>query len=373
VAWLHIALISLFARVRGTAAADLPEHEREVLFAEVVRRSEDNLTYCWDSAPVVSWMLNAGVRRDLGFGETMDVGPGSRPAQPHAWRAGYPLVRGTGRGDHYEGMTLSLHSSCSSHRMPGGIGRCGPRPVLSIVHKRRELMGTFAVSSIGHRTVSGFHAHGGTAIAVNLRQARPTPIVRDGVVDIDPVVRLNLCFSHRILDGASSRSACGSGGRTGGGSVTREISTDVCVVPDQLRERRISHAAATEPLIRVNFAGWELGRPSNDVPPPILLRTLTDAAAVHPHFMLVRSAGATDLLRSGGKVTGVSARTPDGDIRAGVAGRSGDVLGRPGLADRKLPISRDVSAPPRRTCHCEVHLGAKCARSPAPPGRGRCR
>jgi hypothetical protein len=222
-------------------------------------------------------------------------------------------------------------------------------------------MGTIAVSSLGHHTISGFHAHGGTAITSNLGRARPTPIVRDGVVDIAPVVRLNLCAGHRVLDSASGRSGAG----TGGGSVPRKISTDVCVVLDQLRERRTSHVAGTGSQPPVRSTGHDPVLPPMEVPRPILLRTLTDAAAVHPHFMLVRPAGATDLLRSGGKVTGVSARRPDGDNRvtAGAAGRSGNILGRPGLADRKLPIQR------------EVHLGAKHATAAiaARPGtvRGR--
>jgi hypothetical protein len=90
------------------------------------------------------------------------------------------------------------------YRLPSRIGWFGFRRALSTVHKRPELMGTFAVSSLGHRTVNGFHAHGGTAITLNLGQVRPTPIVRDGVVDIAPVLRLNLCFDHRIVDGAQA-------------------------------------------------------------------------------------------------------------------------------------------------------------------------
>jgi alkylation response protein AidB-like acyl-CoA dehydrogenase len=52
--WLHIALIRLAARLRRTAADDLPEQETEVLFAELARRSEHSLSYCLDSAPVFS-------------------------------------------------------------------------------------------------------------------------------------------------------------------------------------------------------------------------------------------------------------------------------------------------------------------------------
>jgi alkylation response protein AidB-like acyl-CoA dehydrogenase len=51
-AWLHIALTRLAARLRGTSGADLPERETEVLFAELGRRAEHNLSYCLESAAV---------------------------------------------------------------------------------------------------------------------------------------------------------------------------------------------------------------------------------------------------------------------------------------------------------------------------------
>jgi 2-polyprenyl-6-methoxyphenol hydroxylase-like FAD-dependent oxidoreductase len=245
----------------------------------------------------------------------------------------------------------------------------------STVHKRPELTGTLAVTSVAHRTVNEFHAHGGTAITLNLVYVRLTPVVR------------------------------GTGARSGGGRVIRKIGTDVRVVGggpagtafalvlaacmdnvvvlergadfgfsfrgeslsldtvwlprrpgvlDQLCEQQIDRIARTgsaqdgELLPRVNFAACDPVRPAVEVSQPMLLRTLADAAVVHPHFMLVRSAGATDLLRSGGKVTGVSARTPDGEIEVqarltvGADGWYSNVLGRSGLAVRKLPMNRDA-------------------------------
>jgi 2-polyprenyl-6-methoxyphenol hydroxylase-like FAD-dependent oxidoreductase len=125
-------------------------------------------------------------------------------------------------------------------------------------------------------------------------------------------------------------------------------------VLNQVREQRVIEVAGTELvqdgelLMRVNFADYDPGRLPIEVPQPMLLRTLADAAAVFPHFMLVRSAGATELLRSGGKVTGVSARTPDGQIEVsarltvGADGRYSNVLDWSGLAVRKLPMDRDA-------------------------------
>jgi hypothetical protein len=90
------------------------------------------------------------------------------------------------------------------YRLPSRAGWTAFRAALSKLDKRPELMGTFAVSSLGHRSVNGFHAQGGTAITLNLGQVRPTPVVRDGEVVVAPVLRLNLCFDHRIVDGAAA-------------------------------------------------------------------------------------------------------------------------------------------------------------------------
>jgi 2-oxoacid dehydrogenases acyltransferase (catalytic domain) len=89
-------------------------------------------------------------------------------------------------------------------KLPARIGWAGFVKVLSTLDKRPAAMGTIAVSSLGHRSVNGFHAHGGTAITLNLGQVRQTPVVRDGVVVVAPVLRLNLCFDHRIVDGAQA-------------------------------------------------------------------------------------------------------------------------------------------------------------------------
>jgi hypothetical protein len=90
------------------------------------------------------------------------------------------------------------------YRLPRRIGWAGFRFAMSKLDERPALMGTFAVSSLSHRAVNGFHATGGTAITLNLGQVRPTPVVRDGEVVVAPVLRLNLCFDHRIVDGAEA-------------------------------------------------------------------------------------------------------------------------------------------------------------------------
>lgn len=69
---------------------------------------------------------------------------------------------------------------------------------------RRRVMGTLAVSSLSHRPVNGFHSVGGTTITLGLGQITDRPVVRDGRVVIAPVMRLNLAFDHRVVDGAEA-------------------------------------------------------------------------------------------------------------------------------------------------------------------------
>ncbi|MFV2117030.1 2-oxo acid dehydrogenase subunit E2 [Streptomyces sp. Act-28] len=90
------------------------------------------------------------------------------------------------------------------HRLPALLGRTAFRAGMAALDKRPQLMGTLAVSSLGHRAVNGFHAVGGTAITLNLGQVKPTPVVHDGEVVVAPVMRLNLCFDHRVIDGAEA-------------------------------------------------------------------------------------------------------------------------------------------------------------------------
>ncbi|WP_261387059.1 2-oxo acid dehydrogenase subunit E2 [Streptomyces sp. BK340] len=97
-----------------------------------------------------------------------------------------------------------LRGTFMLHRLPALLGWPTFRAVMAILPKRPQLMGTLAVSSLGHRAVNGFHATGGTAITLNLGQVKPTPVIRENEVAIAPVMRLNLCFDHRVVDGAEA-------------------------------------------------------------------------------------------------------------------------------------------------------------------------
>ncbi len=69
---------------------------------------------------------------------------------------------------------------------------------------RARRMGTFAVSSLGHRAVDVFHSYGGTAVTFCATRVSERPVARAGRVLSAPVMRLGLTFDHRVLDGAAA-------------------------------------------------------------------------------------------------------------------------------------------------------------------------
>jgi pyruvate/2-oxoglutarate dehydrogenase complex dihydrolipoamide acyltransferase (E2) component len=70
--------------------------------------------------------------------------------------------------------------------------------------RRPAMMGTFAVTSLGHRPVDAFHSVGGTTITLGVGRVLDRPVVRDGAVTVAPVLRLSLAFDHRVIDGAEA-------------------------------------------------------------------------------------------------------------------------------------------------------------------------
>ncbi|MEU9478104.1 2-oxo acid dehydrogenase subunit E2 [Streptomyces sp. NPDC048191] len=90
------------------------------------------------------------------------------------------------------------------HRLPAWLGSPLFARTVRPPAGRRRLMGTLAVSSLGHRPVNGFHSVGGTTITLGLGRITDQPVVRDGRVVVAPVMRLNLAFDHRVVDGAEA-------------------------------------------------------------------------------------------------------------------------------------------------------------------------
>ncbi|NUP52994.1 MAG: acyltransferase [Catenulispora sp.] len=95
------------------------------------------------------------------------------------------------------------------HRLPVPLGRALMRGALRSLHRRPTLMGTFAVSSLGHRPVDGFASLGGTTITLGLGRIAPRPAAVAGQVLIRPTMRLTLTFDHRVVDGAEAADVLG--------------------------------------------------------------------------------------------------------------------------------------------------------------------
>ncbi|RZD54875.1 acyltransferase [Streptomyces albidoflavus] len=90
------------------------------------------------------------------------------------------------------------------HRLPTALARAAYRRAVRPLVAHPRFFGTFAVSSLGHRAVDGFHSVGGTTLTFGVGRIVERPVVRDGAVTRAPVMRLNLTFDHRVVDGAEA-------------------------------------------------------------------------------------------------------------------------------------------------------------------------
>jgi pyruvate/2-oxoglutarate dehydrogenase complex dihydrolipoamide acyltransferase (E2) component len=97
-----------------------------------------------------------------------------------------------------------FHAVRLVHRLPWPIGsvlfRLGVRPL----SRRAATLGTFAVTSLGHRPVDGFYSVGGTTLTLGLGRITDRPVARDQQVMIAPLMRVTLAFDHRVIDGAEA-------------------------------------------------------------------------------------------------------------------------------------------------------------------------
>jgi pyruvate/2-oxoglutarate dehydrogenase complex dihydrolipoamide acyltransferase (E2) component len=75
--------------------------------------------------------------------------------------------------------------------------------------RRTDVLGTLAVTSLGHRPVDGFHSNGGTTITLGVGRVLDRPVVRGAEIVSAPVMRLSLAFDHRVIDGAEAADVLG--------------------------------------------------------------------------------------------------------------------------------------------------------------------
>jgi pyruvate/2-oxoglutarate dehydrogenase complex dihydrolipoamide acyltransferase (E2) component len=95
------------------------------------------------------------------------------------------------------------------HRLPWPLRGAAYRSVVRPLAKRSAAVGTFAVTSLGHRPVDSFHSVGGTTITLGVGRILDRPIAEDGAVVVAPMMRLSLCFDHRVIDGAEAADVLG--------------------------------------------------------------------------------------------------------------------------------------------------------------------
>jgi pyruvate/2-oxoglutarate dehydrogenase complex dihydrolipoamide acyltransferase (E2) component len=89
-------------------------------------------------------------------------------------------------------------------RLPPLLGAFAFRRAVRPLRRRAARMGTFALTSLGHRAVDGFHSVGGTTVTIGLGRVAPRPVVRDDRIAVAPVMRMSLAFDHRAIDGAEA-------------------------------------------------------------------------------------------------------------------------------------------------------------------------
>lgn len=97
-----------------------------------------------------------------------------------------------------------LNALRTLHRLPPAVGRFLYRRATRPLAGRSARLGTFAVTSLGHRAVDGFHSVGGTTTTFGVGRVLDRPVVRGGELAVAPVMRLSLAFDHRVIDGAEA-------------------------------------------------------------------------------------------------------------------------------------------------------------------------
>lgn len=89
-------------------------------------------------------------------------------------------------------------------QLPPPLGEAAFRLAVRSPAARARRLGTFSVSSLGHRAVDVFHSYGGTALTFCAGRVADRAVVRGGHIAQAPVMRLGLTFDHRVLDGAAA-------------------------------------------------------------------------------------------------------------------------------------------------------------------------
>ncbi|TVZ75515.1 FAD-dependent oxidoreductase [Streptomyces sp. BK340] len=122
-----------------------------------------------------------------------------------------------------------------------------------------------------------------------------------------------------------------------------------------LRDQKVLEAHGLDisengrPLLSVDFRRFDQPQPfPMEIPQPMLLRVITEAASRRPGFRIIRPAKAVGLLRVSGRVTGVRCQTQQGELEIispvtiGADGRYSKIRDMAGIEHHKAPLERDV-------------------------------
>ena len=88
--------------------------------------------------------------------------------------------------------------------LPSWLGWIAYRLAVRSLDRRHELHGSFAITSLGHRSIRGFYPISGSSFTFGVGRIAEAPVVRDGTIVIRPMLRLCLAFDHRAVDGGLS-------------------------------------------------------------------------------------------------------------------------------------------------------------------------
>jgi pyruvate/2-oxoglutarate dehydrogenase complex dihydrolipoamide acyltransferase (E2) component len=88
------------------------------------------------------------------------------------------------------------------HRLPLFLGQTLFSLVIGKLTERKSILGTFSVTSLGHKPINSFFSVGGTTLTFGIGRIQSRPVVQDQQIKIAPLMRLSMTFDHRMIDGA---------------------------------------------------------------------------------------------------------------------------------------------------------------------------
>ncbi|MGG3891731.1 2-oxo acid dehydrogenase subunit E2 [Metabacillus fastidiosus] len=86
--------------------------------------------------------------------------------------------------------------------LPFIIGQYIYRKFISNFQKREQLLGTYSITSFGHRPVEYVHPVIASTLGFGVCAIQNTPAVIEDEIVIRPIMGLTLSFDHRAIDGA---------------------------------------------------------------------------------------------------------------------------------------------------------------------------